>query len=285
MSEEETPPVAPEQPIVSAAPTSPFKSDGTYVENWHTMAPEGYEDLREDKTLPRFKNPWDMARSYVQVRKQVPLEKIARPNENFSEQEWNEYYDAGGRPSTPGDFNIKMPEGFPEDKWDQAKAVKYQDFFHKIGLSKKQVDAITAFNNEDVMAVLQDNKQREEMEATIVWDTIHKEWGRAFDQNVHRGNVAIHVGSNGDEGLEQSLLAKVNKDPELLKLVSNLGGKFTENSPFETPSVPTPGDLKTQIDKLRADPRYMSKDKSIRQPIIDQISRLTEQMYKDKEVK
>ena len=125
----------------------------------------------------------------------------------------------------------------------------------------------------------------EEQEGIAVWDAIHKEWGRAFDQNVHRGNVAIHAGSNGDEGLEQRLLKKVNKDPELLKLVSNLGGKFTEGTPFETPSVPTPGDLQTQINKLRADPRYMSKDKSGRQPIIDQIKRLTEQMYKDKEVK
>ena len=285
MSEEETPPVAPEQPIVPAAPASPFNSDGTFVDNWHTMAPDGYEELRTDKTLPRLKNPWDMARSYVQVRKQVPLDKIPRPSENFGEQDWNEFYDAGGRPKTPGDYNIKMPEGFPADRWDKTKAEKYQNLFHKIGLSQKQADTITAANNEDVMAAIQDNTQREEQEKVIVWDNIHKEWGRAFDQNVHRGNVAIHVGSNGDEGLEQSLLAKVNKDPELLKLVSNLGGKFTESSPFESPSVPTPGDLQTQIDALRADPRHTSNDKTIRQPIIDRISRLTEQMYKDKEVK
>jgi len=275
-------PPAADPPAVPAAPASPFNADGTFVENWHTMAPDGYEELREDKTLPRLKNPWDMARSYVQVRKQVPLDKMPRPNENFSEQDWGEFHKAGGRPDTAGDYNIKRPDEIPEELMPKEIVEGFQELFHKIGLSKKQSDALTAYNNEKTIEAIQDMAQKEEQEGIAVWDAIHKEWGRAFDQNVHRGNVAIHAGSNGDEGLEQRLLAKANKDPDLLKLVSNLGGKFTENTPFESSSVPTPSDLQTQIAKLRADPRYMSKDKSVRQPIIDQISRLTEQMFKDK---
>ena len=43
MSEENAAPVT-GQPAPTT-PTNPFTADGTLVENWHTMAPEGYEEL------------------------------------------------------------------------------------------------------------------------------------------------------------------------------------------------------------------------------------------------
>ena len=281
MSDETDTSVDTEQLSTETKPTSPFNPDGTFVENWHTLAPEGYEDLKTDQTLPRFKNVWDFSRSHVSQRKLVGADTMVRPNENFSEQDWNEYYDAGGRPKTAGDYNIKKPDDFPEDKWDQAKAEKYQEFFHKIGLSAKQVEAITKFNNEDVLSVLKDQADAKEAEEIALKDGIIKKWGRAYEQKAHRGNIAVHKGADGDEGFEQRLLDKINKDPELLEFASNLGGLFSEHDLAEDPNVPTPADIQTQIDTIMHDPRYSSPLKAVRQPLIDQVMRLREQMNKD----
>jgi hypothetical protein len=278
MSNDETPPAAPTTPAAS-----PFNADGTFVENWQTLAPEGYEDLKEDKTLPRFKNVWDTARSYVSVRKQVGVDKMPRPNENWGDAEWNEFYDAGGRPKTAKDYNVKIPKDFPPDKWDQVKADKYQEMFHKIGLSKKQADQLIAFNNEDVLATLKGMEERETQFNTELWDKLHAKWGRAYDQNVFRGEKAIERGCKGDEGFKQRILDKVNKDADLIEYVANMESFFVEHGVVEDPSIPTPDDLKSQIARLMADPRYNSKEKSIRQPLIDQVQRLFAQMNKEKQ--
>ena len=279
MADETTPPVAPEQP---PSPASPFNADGTLVENWHTLAPEGYEHLREDKTLPRIKKFWDLSSSYVNVRKQVPLDKMPRPNDNFSEADWDEFYKAGGRPDTPQDFNIKKPEDFPEEYWVQDNADKYQEVFHKLGISKKQSDALVALNNEMTLAAIKEIEQQEEMEFTTLKDNLRKKWGRAFDQNTHLGDIAIEKGAKGDEGFKERLIEKINKDPDLIEYSANLGSLFSEHGIFEDTKIPTPSDIQKQINELRADPRFLSKEKSIRQPLIDQINRLTEQMLKDK---
>ena len=279
MADETTPPVAPEQP---PSPASPFNADGTLVENWHTLAPEGYEHLREDKTLPRIKKFWDLSSSYVNVRKQVPLDKMPRPNDNFSEADWDEFYKAGGRPDTAQDYNIKKPEDFPEEYWVQDNADKYQEVFHKLGINKKQSDALVALNNEMTLAAIKDIEQQEEMEFTTLKDNLRKKWGRAFDQNTHLGDIAIEKGAKGDEGFKERLIEKINADPDLIEYSANLGSLFSEHGIFEDTKIPTPSDIQKQINELRADPRFLSKEKSIRQPLIDQINRLTEQMLKDK---
>jgi hypothetical protein len=209
---------------------------------------------------------------------------MPRPNENWGETEWNEFYEAGGRPKTAKDYNVKIPKDFPADKWDQAKADKYQEMFHKIGLSKKQADQLIAFNNEDVLATLKGMEEQETQFNIDLWDKLHTKWGRAYDQNVFRGEKAIERGCKGDEGLKQRILDKVNKDADLIEYVANMESFFVEHGVVEDPSIPTPGDLQSQIDKIMADPRYMSKDKSIRQPLIDQVQRLFAQMNKDKTV-
>jgi len=288
MSDELTPPVAPEQPIVElvapAAPTSPFNADGTLVEDWHKLAPEGYEELRESKTLPRLKKFWDLSRSYESVRKQVPLDKMPRPNENFSDADWNEFYNAGGRPDTPGDYNITRPEEMPEVMMPQAKIDEWHELFHKGGASKKLVDLIVNKNNEDYLALKKENEQMEELEGIKLKDNLNVKWGRAYDQNVHLGNVAIEKGVKGDEGLKERLIEKVNKDPDLIEFASNLGSLFAEHNIVESANIPTPSDIQTQITEIEQDPRYLSKDKNVRMPLVNQVMRLREQMNKDKQV-
>ena len=77
MSEEGQPATAVE---TTEAPSSIVKEDGSLVENWHTLLSD--ETLHDDQTLPRFKNVESLAKSYLNVRKQVPMDKIAIPTEN-----------------------------------------------------------------------------------------------------------------------------------------------------------------------------------------------------------
>lgn len=283
MSEEQTPPENPEQP------SSPFNEDGTLVENWQALAPEGYEELRESQTLPRLKKFWDVAKSYEHVRRQVPLDKIAKPNENFTDSDWEAWYEAGGRPETAADYGIKRPKDYPEELWDEQRSQGYQDLFHKIGLSKAQSDALVAYNNEQTLALKKTLDQQEELNFKTLEDNLHTKWGAAYDQNVHLGNIAIEKGSKGDLEYKERLLDKINSDPDLIEFASNLGSLFAEHKIVEDTKIPTPGDYDEQISKAmgmdlspeqRKNHPYLNRNHPDHKRQVEMVKRLFEEKNK-----
>jgi hypothetical protein len=276
-------PVAPVEPTTPPAePASPFNADGSFAENWQSMAPEGYEDLRDDKTLPRFKNVWEFGRSHIGVRKQVGMESIPKPNENWGESDWNGFYEAGGRPDTAGDFEINRNENIPEELRTEDMVKADKEFYYKAGFSKKQVEALEKYNEDKLLAIVNAQNQQEEDEYNRKKDTLTNKWGRAYDQKVFRGTKAIERGTKGDEGHYQSVLDLVNKHTDLIEFVANIEDLFSENSPVESSHIDTPSDLQTQIDALTNSPEFSSPVKAVRMNVVNKIMRLREQMNQDK---
>lgn len=283
MSEETDTSVTTEQ-LSTETPASIIDKDGVFTEGWQKHAPEGYEDLREDKSLPRSKSIWEFAKTHVNLRKQVPLDKMARPNDTWGDSDWDEFHKAGGRPDTKEDYSIKRHEEIPEKAMSQEMIDGYQELFHKIGLSKKQSDAISVHNTELMLKEIKDIAQAEEDRTNQVSDGLRKLWGMAYDQNVYRGEVAISKDKDveGDPAYKARLLEKVNKDPDLIRFASNMGYKFIEHKIFEDPGIPTPGDLQTQITEIMADPRYSHIDPEVRQPLIDKVLMLRKKLNEQK---
>ena len=138
--------------------------------------------MHEDQTLATIKDINSLSKSYVHVRKQVPLDKMPRPNDNFTDEDWGEFYKAGGRPDTAADYGIARPDEIPEEVMSKEVIEGYQELFHKIGLSKKQSDALTAYNNEKTVEAINYQTQQSEMDFNTLSDNLRKNWGMAFDQ-------------------------------------------------------------------------------------------------------
>ena len=66
--------------------------------------------------------------------------------------------------------------------------------------------------------------------------------------------------------------------------MANIEDGFSEHDPVAIQRIDTPSDIQSQITELMADPRYNSRDKAVRQPLISKIMRLREQMAKDKQI-
>jgi hypothetical protein len=282
MAEEETPPVDTGQ-AVETVPASLVSEDGSLADGWQQHAPEGYEALKEDKSLGTFKNVWDIGKSYVHVRKQVPVDKMPRPNDTWGDGDWDEFYKAGGRPETAADYNIKRHESIPEAAMPKEVIDGFQEIFFKYGASQKLVDAIIKYNNELALKAIQQQKDEIEQRNTQIWDQLHDKWGRAYDQRVLRAEKAVERGSNGDEGLLQRVLAEVNKSATLLEFVANIEDQFSENDPVPKTRIDTNQDLQQQIAEIEADPRYTNPDIKVRKPLFEKASRLRAQLRQQKQ--
>lgn len=261
MSESETPPVAPEQPPETPPIESLVNADGTFVKDWTTKLKD--ETLHNDPTLIRFKGIEELSSGHVNVRRQVPMDKMPRPTEHFTDTDWEDFHKAGGKPETAGDYNITRDEKIPEEAMTKQMIEGYQELFHKIGLSKKQSDAISAYNSEQMISQLTTMAQQSEMDFNTLKDGLTKKWGLAFEQNTHLGNIAIDKGAiKGADGkvdldAKERLIDKINKDPDLIEFASNLGSLFAEHKIVEDPSIPSIGDMDSKIREAQAHPAYM----------------------------
>lgn len=277
-------PAAPAEPTAPAVPAaepgvpapstetpSIIDKDGNFIEGWRETLDE---DIRDEAMLKTIKGVKGMARAFVDTKRMVGKNKIAVPDENSSEGEWGEFHKAGGRPDTAADYNLTMPEGFPEQYYSVDRANAAQELFHKIGLSKKQSDILFKFNNDAVLADIKKTEQDDELAFAELQKNLYDGWGAAYDSKIHLGNIAMEHGSEGDEAYRARLVEKINKDPDLIRFASNLGGKFSEKGGILTPEVPTPGDIQTQINELMQEDVYINAKNAGHKAAVEKVARL-----------
>ena len=249
----ETPPAG-----TPAAPVALADDKGVLREGWLESLDEG---LRGEAFLAEVKDVQSMAKSAVNARRMVGKDKMVRPTAESSEEDWDEYYKAGGKPDTALDYGFKRPDDFPEEHYHEEFALGAMELFHKLGISKKQADGIFKFNNDFVLKAVQAQAAAQEFELARINNELDTDWGLARDQKMHLGNIAIAEAVKDKNGIvneeyKARLLEKVNKDPDLIRLVSNLGSKFSEHGIIHDTGIPTPAVLDARIDEEKHKKSY-----------------------------
>jgi hypothetical protein len=261
MTEEATETTETTETTTETKPVSMTGEDGNFVKDWHKLLKD--ESLHEDKTLQTFKNVEGLAKSYVHVRRQVPLDKIAIPNENTTDEEWEKWHEAGGRPPTAVDYNLVRPKDFPEEHWDDERANKWMERFHKAGLNTKQVAYLSGEFNADILEELKAQVDAINAYQQESKDSLFKRWGAAYEPKKHQGNYAIEKGTGGDVEFKERLLnmkleggGRLGDHPDFVEYNSNIGGKFAEHGDIVTTKVSTPDDIQKEISKEMATEAY-----------------------------
>lgn len=264
------PVVEPVVPVVT--PTEFFGTDGTLKEGWISTLSE---DIRDEKSLMSFKTIQDLAKSNVMTKKMVGANTVTIPTDASTEGEWQEFHKAGGRPETVADYNLGVPEGFPEEIKAQAfpegRLEKWQERFFKGGVSQKAANAFIAEFAQDILADYKNIKQAQELEMSTLNGALSTDWGAAFEQKKHLGNMAIEEGTVGDAEFKARIVEKFGNDADFIRYSANLGGKFAEGKPPGFAAVPTPNDYQDQIDTLMADPLYTNGTQKQRMHIAGKI--------------
>ena len=244
-------------PVVDTPPAY-FGADGTLSDGWQTTLPEGY---RDERSLATVKDAKVLAKMFVDTKRMVGKNKMAIPDETSPLDEWSEYYRHGGRPDTPDGYALQAPTDIPPEIAEQIfpsdRLSKWQERFYNGGVSKKAADAFIAEFAQDVLADYKNTQIAKETELADLKRGLLADWGDAFAQNEHLGNVAITEGSNDDFEFQQRLSQKFGSDPDFVRFAANLGAKFSDGKPPSYAAVPTPSDIQAQIDEIEANPLYL----------------------------
>ncbi len=268
-------------PVVepAAEPTNHFGTDGALNEGWQgTLA----EELREEKSLLSFKNVGDLAKSFIMTKKMVGANTVAIPTDASTEGEWQEYHKAGGRPETVADYNLKTPEGFPQEIADQIfpsdRLEKWQERFFKGGVSKKAADLFIADFANDMLADYKDIQITKEQALADLKSGLTADWGVAYEQNKHLGDIALTEAAGGDVEFQTRISDKFGSDPDFVRAMANLGSKFAEGKPPGFAAIPSTSDHQDQIQTLMDDPLYTNGTQKQRMHIANKIMAIREKM-------
>lgn len=262
------------EPVV--APVTPpetnfFGADGVLNEGWRGTLDE---ELRDDKSLLSFKSVKDLAKSFVNTKKMVGANTVAIPTDISTEGEWQEFHKAGGRPETVEDYNLKAPDGFPQELTEQIfpadRMSKWQERFFKGGVSQKAADAFIQEFSQDMLADFNAVEQAKETAKAEIVGKLTTEYGAAFDQKMHLGDMAMEDFAGDNQEIKESL-AYLKEDANAIRMLVHFGSMLAEGKPPSATAIPTPSDYQDQIDALMADPLYTKGTQPQRMKIAEKL--------------
>lgn len=101
------------------------------------------EEYAENKSLEKFKSVQDLAKSYVELEKQVGKPKVGVPDENSTDEQRAEFYKSLGVPDDAAGYEFKRPEALPEGvPYDEAHASKWADIFKEHNIPAEAANAL-----------------------------------------------------------------------------------------------------------------------------------------------
>ncbi len=252
MAKEPAAVVTPE-PVVEV-PTM-FDAEGNFSENWTHLLTD--TALHDNPTLKASKTIESLASQTVSAQKMVGADKIAVPTEASTDAERDAFFTAGGRPETAADYNFAKPEELPDENYSQEYVNGLQDLLFAHGASKKLAEALVKYDTEFKVNHFATVAQDEKLAMTELEDGLHDDWGNGFEQKKHDGNVAINKGAEGETPeFKARVVEKYGRDPDLTRLLANLGKVYREAGIITVTSIPTPSDMQEEIDDITASNVY-----------------------------
>ncbi len=196
---------------------------------------------------------------------------------------WGRFYDRLGRPKSPSEYKITLPEG---DTGSLANVVS--PMFHKAGLSQAQVQAFTTEWNAHVNAARKTQDATHKAEADKQMAELKTEWGAGYDTNallVER--AAKSFGMTTDQLLA---LKTVMGQKGAMKFMHTIGSKIAvEDAGLIGGETPpgfrgmSPATAVGEINRLKVDKAFSqmfnSKDPKVRMEAREKMDRLTKVAY------
>lgn len=251
MSDVTTPPATTTPP---AATTPPSAVTGDWMSGMN-------EDLKGYVQNKGFKDSGAVVDGYRNLEKLLgaPKERLLKVPEKYDDVDgWNQVYTKLGKPEKPEGYGFKAPPGGDENFVKVAKTM-----FHEAGLSNSQGEKLVEKWNGWISETQKVNEATRVAELKVQDETLKKEWGQAFDQNVDQGKKAAAAFGMTAEAIEK--MEKAIGFAQTMKFFQAVGAKMGVEPEFATAGGSpgfrqlTPEGAKARIQELSKDPHFRNR--------------------------
>ena len=216
----------------TATPTT--VSGGDTPASWKSSISE---EFRNDPNIEKFTEIDALAKSYINATRMIGQDKVAVPNKNSTEDQWNEVYSKLGRPETADKYALNIES--EAVAMDEGAIKSFAEQSHKLGLNNTQAQGILEFYKNNMESSAQRATVDTETAQAQAETELRAEWGKDFDSNVSKA----------------SALAKANMNPEIIKGFAKIASMLSEDKlvSTESESVNSMKDLQSEISAITND--------------------------------
>jgi|TARA_B110000285_G_C15024667_1_gene563488 hypothetical protein len=234
MSEEQTTQVT--EPVEttqeSTAPVAPT------IATTNTSTPTTWketisEEFRTNPNIEKFTEIDALAKSYINAVSMIGQDKIPVPNNNSTDDQWNEVYSKLGRPESAEKYELNVDsETVP---LDESAIKSFAENAHKLGLNNKQAQGILEYYKDSMEGSAQQAQIDVETSQAQSEAELRKEWGRSFDENIKKAGAVAKANMDG-EILELTLAdgRRLGDHPAIIKGFANIANLMSEDKMIGT---------------------------------------------------
>ena len=235
----ETPTEAPKQETQIEQPVP------TVAKSWKEAIPE---ELRNDPNISKFTELEALAKSYVNATRMIGQDKVVVPNNNSTDDQWNEVYDKLGRPESADKYQLDVKSDVVP--FDESAIKSFTENAHKLGLNNKQAQGILEYYKNSMESSAQQAKIDTETAQANAEQELRKEWGSNYESNIKKaGSVAKANMQEGILDMELKDGTRLGDHPAVIKGFANIANLLSEDKLVGTESenVSTGRDYEAEI--------------------------------------
>ena len=239
------------------------------------------EEFRQDPNIEKFTEIDALAKSYINATKMIGQDKVALPNKNSTEDQWNEFYDKVGRPESADKYSLNIKSDVVP--LDNGAVKQFAENEHKLGLNNKQAQGVLEFYKNSMEGTAQQSKVDTETAQVQAEQELRQEWGREFENNVKKAGALAKANMNSDIlDLELKSGIRVGDHPELIKGFAKIASMMSEDkivSP-ESDSASKSADIESEISTItnNTDGPYWNKQHPDHDKVVQQVYTLREML-------
>jgi hypothetical protein len=232
------------------------------------------EEFRNDPNISKFTEIDALAKSYINATRMIGQDKVAVPNENSTDDQWQEVYGKLGRPESPDKYKLEVQsETAP---LDDTAIKQFAENAHQLGLNNKQAQGILEFYKNSMEGSIQQARVDTETAQANAEQELRKEWGRSYDENIKKAG-AIAKANMSEDILNMELKdgTRIGDHPSVIKGFASIANLMSEDKLVSTESenVDRGTDYEAEISKLvnDRDGPYWNKSHPDHDKVVQQV--------------
>jgi hypothetical protein len=209
------------------------------------------EEFRNDPNISKFTEIDALAKSYINATRMIGQDKVAVPNENSTEDQWNEVYGKLGRPESPDKYKLEVKSDVVP--LDEGAVKSFAENAHKLGLNNKQAQGILEYYKNSMEGSVQQARVNTETAQANAEAELRKEWGRSYEDNIKKAGAVAKANMSGDIlNLELKDGTRIGDHPDVIKGFANIANLLSEDKLIGTESenVDRGTDYEAEISKI-----------------------------------